>query len=84
MTIILSDSFTDYPSACELFSTHTLKLRREKLCMNFATQDFKSQQPLFTKLNGNENPETERTLFGNTNAEQQDLEKLASHSWLPS
>ena len=45
--IILQENFTDYPSACLYFDTTTLKQRRQKLCMNFASKNLKSENPFF-------------------------------------
>ena len=47
--IILQESYTSYEKACKTFGTQTLQLRREKLCLKFATKNIKSERPLFSK-----------------------------------
>ena len=46
MRIILQDNYTNYQNACNIFMTQTLKLRREKLCLNFARKNIKSEKIL--------------------------------------
>ena len=48
--MILQESFTDYASACIYFNTTTLKERREKLCLNFATKNLKSENSFFDQV----------------------------------
>ena len=45
--MILKEKFTDYSSACLYFNTTTLKQRRQKLCLNFATRNIKSENSFF-------------------------------------
>ena len=49
--IILQDKYVSYKRSCEVFSTQTLKQRREKLCLKFAIKNLKSDRTLFKKLN---------------------------------
>ena len=51
--IILRNQYSTYQQACIIFSAQTLHFRREKLCLNFAQKNLKSDQTLFTKLNSN-------------------------------
>ena len=53
MKVILQDSYTNYPTACEMFMTQTLKLRREKLCLTFGRKNIKSENSLFMRINTN-------------------------------
>ena len=53
MRIILQDNYTNYQNACNIFMTQTLKLRREKLCLNFARKNIKSENSLFMKISSN-------------------------------
>ena len=48
--LILQESFTDYASACIYFNTTTLKERREKLCLTFATRNLKSENSFFDQV----------------------------------
>ena len=48
--IILGHTYFTYTSACEFFSTHTLSVRREKLCLKFARKNFQSENCLFSKI----------------------------------
>ena len=45
--IILQEKFIDYKTACIYFNTTTLKERREKLCLTFATKNLKSKASFF-------------------------------------
>ena len=47
--IILKEKFIDYKTACIYFNTSSLKQRREKLCLNFATKNLKSETSFFEK-----------------------------------
>ena len=47
--IILKEKFIDYKNACIYFNTTSLKQRRDKLCLNFATKNFKSETSFFEK-----------------------------------
>ena len=48
--IILQENFTDYASACLYFNTTTLKERREKHCLKFATKNLKSENSFFDQV----------------------------------
>ena len=45
--IILQEEYHDYLTACLYFNTSTLKERREKLCLTFATKNMKSENTFF-------------------------------------
>ena len=47
--IILDYRYTSYEMACQLFNAQTLDQRRQKLCLNFATKNLKSENSFFTK-----------------------------------
>ena len=53
MKVILQDNYTNYQTACEMFMTQTLKLRREKLCLTFGRKNIKSENSLFMRINTN-------------------------------
>ena len=53
MKVILQDNYTTYQSACDMFMTQTLQLRREKLCLTFARKNIKSGNSLFMRINTN-------------------------------
>ena len=60
--IILEGLYTDYTAACLYFDTTTLKQRREKLCMSFATKNLKSKQSFFDPIEKCVNTRSEKAV----------------------
>ena len=60
--IILQESFIDYSSACIHFNTTTLKQRREKLCLSFASKNLKSEKTFFQQNLNKTNTRKEKDL----------------------
>ena len=60
--IILESCYTDYTAACLYFNTTTLKLRRKKLCINFATKNLKSEESFFDPVQKTVNTRSEKAL----------------------
>ena len=49
LLIILGDNFINYEVACTIMSIEPLSMRRDTLCLKFATKDIKKDNSLFTK-----------------------------------
>ena len=48
--LILGQKYENYTQACNLLSTQTLRERRVKLCLKFASKNFKSDNSFFKKV----------------------------------
>ena len=60
--IILEGCYTDYIEACLYFDTTTLKQRREKLCLSFARNFFKSKLSFFDPVQKVVNTRSEKPV----------------------
>ena len=60
--IILEGLYTDYTEACLYFETTTLKQRREKLCIRFATRNMKSHQSFFNSIEKSVNTRSKKAV----------------------
>ena len=49
--IIIDRDYTTYEAACSVLGVEILEVRREKICLNFARKDLKSDRSIFTKIN---------------------------------
>ena len=60
--IILDRHYISYEVACALSGLEPLAMRREKLCLNFAKKNLKSNDSLFTRVTKNANTRSKNNL----------------------
>ena len=60
--IILDSHYIDYSKACLYFNTTSLEIRREKLCLTFATKNLKSENSFFVPIEKPVNTRSSKTL----------------------
>ena len=60
--IILHTDYANYHTACKVYEAQTLELRREKLCLNIARKNLKSDKTFFTKITNPVNTRSKKVL----------------------
>ena len=60
--LILGQKYENYTQACNLLSTQTLREMRVKLCLIFASKNFKSDNSFFKKVESRKNTRQKANL----------------------